>query len=161
MFCPWTTKSLRITWARCTPSNLRSKTRQRATLLLLTWIYFCRLGGTVNFILPFMTKVTISISVSQIFRSWVEIYHDHAYGVFILQLIRYAWACSSYACFIVWATLLSNKLLKQGYVKERLKSSFRKFNGRRGYPQTIWSSPLTNAKWHSVAWPNTMKTLHR
>ena len=31
----------------------------------------------------------------------------------------------------------------------------------RGSYQTIWSSPLTNAKWHSVAWPNTMTFLHR
>ena len=46
----------------------------RMPLLLLTWIDFRRSGGTVNFILPFMTKVTISISISQIFRSWVAIY---------------------------------------------------------------------------------------
>ena len=50
------------------------QTWQRATLLLLTWIYFCRSGGTVNFTLPFMTNVTISISTSQIFRSWVAIF---------------------------------------------------------------------------------------
>ena len=74
MFCPETTQSLRITWARCIPLNSRSKTRQRATLLLLIWIYFCRSGGTVNFTLPFMTNVTISISTSQIFRSWVAIF---------------------------------------------------------------------------------------
>ena len=43
-----------------------------------------------------------------------------AYGVFILQLIRYARACSSYECFILRAMRLSNKLLGQGYVKERL-----------------------------------------
>ena len=48
-----------------------------------------------------------------------------AYGVFISQLIRYARACSSYGCFILRATRLSNKLLEQGYVKERLKSSLR------------------------------------
>ena len=47
---------------------------QRATLLLHTWIYFCRSGGMVNFTLPFMTNVTISISTSQIFRSWVAIF---------------------------------------------------------------------------------------
>ena len=50
------------------------KKRQRVTLLLHTWIYFCRSGGTVNFTLPFMTNVTISISTSQIFRSWVAIF---------------------------------------------------------------------------------------
>ena len=53
-----------------------------------------------------------------------------AYGVFISQLIWYARACSSYGCFILRATRLSNKLLDQGYVKERLKASLRKFYGR-------------------------------
>ena len=55
-----------------------------------------------------------------------------AYGVFISQLIRYARACSSYECFILRATRLSSKLLGQGYVMERLKSSLRKFYGRYG-----------------------------
>ena len=55
-----------------------------------------------------------------------------AYGVFISQLIRYARACSSYECFIMRARRLSSKLLKQGYLVERLKLSFRKFYGRYG-----------------------------
>ena len=55
-----------------------------------------------------------------------------AYGVFISQLIRYARACSSYECFILRAAQLSSKLLRQGYVIERLKSSLRKFYGRYG-----------------------------
>ena len=55
-----------------------------------------------------------------------------AYGVFISQLIRYARACSSYECFIQRAARLSSKLLRQGYVMERLKSSLRKFYGRYG-----------------------------
>ena len=55
-----------------------------------------------------------------------------AYGVFISQLIRYARACSSYECFILRTRRLSSKLLKQGYLVERLKSSFRKFYGRYG-----------------------------
>ena len=54
-----------------------------------------------------------------------------AYGVFISQLIRYASACSSYECFILRAARLSSKLLVQVYVMERLKSSLRKFDGRR------------------------------
>ena len=49
-----------------------------------------------------------------------------AYAVFISQLIRYARASSSYECFIVMAVRLSSKLLGQGYVMERLKSSHRK-----------------------------------
>ena len=55
-----------------------------------------------------------------------------AYGVFISQLIRYARACSSYDCFILRAARLSSKLLGQGYVMERLKSSLGKFYGRYG-----------------------------
>ena len=55
-----------------------------------------------------------------------------AYGVFISQLIRYARACSSYECFILRAMRISNQLLGQGYVKERLKSSLRKLYGRYG-----------------------------
>ena len=55
-----------------------------------------------------------------------------AYGVFISQLIRYARACFSYECLILRARRLSSKLLKQGYLAERLKSSFRKFYGRYG-----------------------------
>ena len=55
-----------------------------------------------------------------------------AYGVFISQRIRYARACSSYECFILRAARLSSKLLGQGYILERLKSSLRKFYGRYG-----------------------------
>ena len=55
-----------------------------------------------------------------------------AYGVFISQLIRYARVCSSYECFILRAARLSSKLLGQGYVVGRLKSSLRKFYGRYG-----------------------------
>ena len=55
-----------------------------------------------------------------------------AYGVFISQLIRYVRACSSYECFMLRARRLSSKLLKQGYLVERLKSSFKKYYGRYG-----------------------------
>ena len=60
-----------------------------------------------------------------------------AYGVFISQLLRYDWACSSYGCFIPRATRLSNKLLEQGYVKERLKSSEEVLWSKRGSYQTV------------------------
>ena len=38
------------------------KTRQRASLLLLTWIYSCLSGGTNHFTLFFMTNATIPIT---------------------------------------------------------------------------------------------------
>ena len=55
-----------------------------------------------------------------------------AYGVFISQFIRYTRACSMYECFILRTRRLFSKLLKQGYLVERLKSSFKNFNGRYG-----------------------------
>ena len=66
-----------------------------------------------------------------------------AYGVFISQLIRYASACSSYECFILRAMQLSNKLLGQGYVKERLKLSLRKSYGRYGDLTKQYEVPLS------------------
>ena len=66
-----------------------------------------------------------------------------AYGVFISQLIRYARASSSYECFILRAVRLSNKLLGQGYVKERLRSSLRKFYGRYGDLIKQYEFPLS------------------
>ena len=71
-----------------------------------------------------------------------------AYGVFISQLIRYARACSSSECFILRAVRLSNKL-GQGYVKEHLRSSQRKFYGRYGILSNNMRSPLPNVTWHS------------
>ena len=66
-----------------------------------------------------------------------------AYGVFMSQLIRYTRACSSYECFILRAVRLSNKLLGQEYVKERLKSSLRKFYGRYGDLTKQYEGPLS------------------
>ena len=74
-FCLLITQTLRIISVRCIPLSLRSRTRRRATLLLPTWICSCQLVGTVNFILPFTTNVTISISILQTFRSWVATSH--------------------------------------------------------------------------------------
>ena len=66
-----------------------------------------------------------------------------AYGVFISQLIRYARASSSYECFILRALRLSNKLLRQGYVKQRVRSSLRKFYGRYGDFIKQYEAPLS------------------
>ena len=90
-----------------------------------------------------------------------------SYGVFISQLIRYARACSWYGCFILRATRLSNKLLEQGYVKERLKSSLRKFYGRYGdlikQNDVSLSKMLNDILWPGhIQWqPPTDQTLYR
>ena len=53
-----------------------------------------------------------------------------AYGVYISQLIRYSITCAQYNDFTDRAQLLTQKLLKQGYVAPKLKSSLDKFYGR-------------------------------
>ena len=76
-----------------------------------------------------------------------------AFGVFISQLIRYARACSSNRCFILRMTRLSNKLLLQGYVKERLKSSLRTFYGRYGDFIKQYEVSLSQML-NDILWPN-------
>ena len=53
-----------------------------------------------------------------------------AYGVYISQLIRYSRACGSYQDFLDRRLLLTRKLLNQGFLLVKLKSSLRKFYGR-------------------------------
>ena len=90
-----------------------------------------------------------------------------AYGVFISQLKRYARASSSYGCFILRATRLSNKLIEQGYVKERLKSSLRKFYGPYGdlikQYEVFLLQMLNDILWpDQIQWqPPTDQTLYR
>ena len=50
-----------------------------------------------------------------------------AYGVYLSQLIRYSRACGSYQDFLDRGLLLTRKLLNQGFLLVKLKSSHRKF----------------------------------
>jgi hypothetical protein len=50
-----------------------------------------------------------------------------AYGVYISQLIRYAWASSNYSDFLKRHLYLRNRLLDQGYKNIRLIRSLKKF----------------------------------
>jgi hypothetical protein len=52
-----------------------------------------------------------------------------AYGVYISQLIRYSRPCGSYQDFLDRRLLLTRKLLDQGFLLVKLKSSLRKFYG--------------------------------
>ena len=118
---------------RCILLNLRARTLQRALLPLLTYFFYCRSRGIANFTLPFTTNEMISISTSQSFRSWVVMFHLRRPMAFVsLSLYDTPLGISWYECFILRARRLSSKLLKQGYLVERLKSSFRKFWGRYG-----------------------------
>jgi hypothetical protein len=54
-----------------------------------------------------------------------------AYGVYISQMIRYSRACDAYQNFLDKGLLLSRNLLNQGFLLVKLKSSLRKFYGRK------------------------------
>ena len=61
---------------------------------------------------------------------------------------------------------LSNKLLGQGYVKERLKSSQEVLWSVRESYHTVWGPPLPNVTRHSRWWPHRVtasidRTLHQ
>ena len=51
------------------------------------------------------------------------------YGVYLSQLIRYSRACGSYQDFLDRGLLITRKVLNQGFLLLKLKSSLRKFNG--------------------------------
>ena len=69
-----------------------------------------------------------------------------AYGVYISQLIRYSRACGSYLDFRDKELLLTRKLLNQGLLLVKLKSSLRQYyaHGYEYVPfvvNTTWSFP--------------------
>ena len=96
----------------------------------LSWT--CLVSRLLNFEHPSVLLFCFNFHITNFPFLSSNILSSPAYGVFISQLIRYARACSSYECFILRARRLSSKLLKQGYLVERLKSSFRRFYGRYG-----------------------------
>ena len=115
------------------PIELAIKDTTESNTSALTWIYFWRSGGEGQLHTSIYSKRDdFNFHITNFPFMSSNIPTSPAYCVFISQLIRYARACSSYRCFILRATRLSNKLLEQGYVKECLKSSLRKFYGRYG-----------------------------
>ena len=79
-----------------------------------------------------------------------------AYGVFNSQFVQYARACYSYRCFILRATRLSNKLPKQGYVKERSEIVIQ---------EVLWSIPwyyhtMSNSLLlNDIMWPDHIQSI--
>ena len=75
----------------------------------------------------FTTNVTISISISPTFRSWVATSHLRPPMAFLSRNSSDTPGLAPLMNVLFWGAMrLSNKLLGQGYVKERLKSSLRK-----------------------------------
>ena len=75
-----------------------------------------------------------------------------AYGVYISQLIRYARACSAYDQFLVRGSLLTKKLMSQGFQMSRLQAAFRKFYGRYNdliYPYNLSLGHMLSDMFHN------------
>ena len=115
--------------------------------------------GDFNFHIPHLPFLSSNIPSSP------------AYGVFISKLIRYARAGPSYEGFILRAARVASKLRGQGYVRERLKSSIRKFYGRYWSHLTLLSVPLLlnnilghdRIQWHPqlIRHYNNLRTFYR
>ena len=140
---PLITLYLRIISVRCVPLNLRSKTRRWSILLLLlTWIFSFQSIEMVNFELPFTTSETISSSILQTFCSWVATSHlrppmtFHCTTHLIHQGLLLLWM------FYSEGNATSNKLLRQEYVKERMKLSLKKLYVRSGILSNHMSFPF-------------------
>ena len=78
------------------------------------------------------------------------------WSFYLTAHIRYARTCSSYECLILRAVRLSSKILGQGYVRERLKSSLRKFMVDMGISSNM-KSP--SPKCYMTFWDMTIYTV--
>ena len=105
-----------------------------------------------------MTNVTISISTSQIFRSWVAIFQRHPPMASLFRSLYDMPGIAPRMDVLSWGRrdfqIFSNRDTSRNAWNHHWGSLW----SIRGSYQTIWSSPLTNVKWHSVTWPYTMTT---
>ena len=130
-YCPLITQTSRNISVRCIPPELDIKdtTESNTSTSCLDLLLSIGRDGQLRTSL-YDKRADFNFDITNFSFLSSNIPSSPAYGVFISQLIRYVMACSSYECFILRVVRLSNKLLGQGYVKERLKSSLRKSYGR-------------------------------
>ena len=110
---------------------MSSKTRQRAKLLRLTWIYVCRLvGRDGRFHASIYNKrgdLNFDITNFPFLSSNIHVPASPADGAFISELIRYA--CSLYGCFILRMSRLSKKLQSPKRTRQGTLGIVRSFIG--------------------------------
>jgi hypothetical protein len=110
----------------------------------------CRERGLVS---RFMTNGMISISP---IVNFPYLFSDFpaslAYGVYISQLILYARACVTYDQFLIQGSLLTNKLMSQGFQQSCLQADFCKFSGRYNnliYPYNLSLGHMLSDMFHT------------
>ena len=113
-------------------------------------------------ILPNMTNATISIFISQIFRSWVAVYQLLPPMASLCRSLYNIPGLAPPMNVLFWGRHdFQISLSKRNTSRNAWNRHWRRFMVNTGIYQTIRSSSLTNAKWHCVAWPNTMATRRR
>ena len=95
---------------------------------LLTWISSYRLERTVIFALPLTTNATSS--PLQTFRVWIAMFRLRPPLAFVSHSLNDMPGLSPLMNIFNRAARPSHKLVRQGYVKERFKSSLRKLCAR-------------------------------
>ena len=155
MNCPNNNPEFENYLGQITLQNLRSKTPQRAPLLLLTWIYYCRLEGMVNFTFRSTTNEIISISISQTLRSSVLIFHLRQPMAFLSLILYDTPGLAPRTNIIFWGPgdFLANYSIRDNSWKAWTRLSGRFFWSIRGSYSAIWSISLMIVKWHSDPWP--------
>ena len=107
----------------------------------------------------FMTNVTISISTSQIFRSWVAIFQPRPPMASLFRNLYGMPGLAPRMDVLSWGRRDFQINFSNRDTSRKLEIVIEKgLWSIRGSYQTIWSFPLTNVKWHSVTWPYTMTT---
>ena len=128
-YCHSITQILGIIWVRCIPLSLRSfedTTESNTSASYLDLLLSIESDGQMRTSL-YDKRDDFNFHITNFSFLSSNIPSSPAYSIFISQLIRYTRACSSYECLTLRAVRLSSKLLGQGYVVERLKSSLMKF----------------------------------
>ena len=106
-----------------------------------------------------MTNVTISISTSQIFRSWVAIFQPRPPMASLFRsLYGMPWLAPRMDVLSWGRRDFQISFSNRDTSRNAWNRHWGSLWSIRGSYQTIWSFPLTNVKWHSVTWPYTMTT---
>ena len=112
-----------------------------------------------NITLPFMTNVTISISTSQIFRSWVAIFQPRPPMASLFRSLYGMPGLAPRMDVLSWGRRdFQIGFSNRDTSRNAWNLHWGSFMVHTGILSNNMSFPLTNVKWHSVTWPYTMKT---
>ena len=158
-YCPLITQTLRIISVRCIPPELEIKETMEINTfasyldLLLSVSRDCQLR---TYLFDKLDGFNFHITKFPFLGS--NIPFSLAYGVNISQLIRYARACSSYACFILRAVRLSFPISSSG--RDLSRNVWKRLEGSSMVGTGILSNnmrpPLNNVTCHSGGWSYTV-----